>query len=258
MSARDRLIIMIVVAIAAVGAAWFFLVQPKRDQAAKLGTQLTSIQSQLESVRSELAAGQAARDEFGKSYALMAKLGEAIPADDNVPSLVWELQAAAKKSGVDFRSLSVNGGASSPTTASTVSSSSATQSATATLPPGATVGPAGLPIEPFTFTFEGNFFHLANFLGRVQRFVVANNKHVSVSGRLLTLNAISLGSAPEGFPRITATIAATTFLVPASQGVMAGATPTGPATSTPAQSVSTPGSSTSSPAPAAVATPLAK
>src|SRR5207248_2785147 len=125
MSARDRLIIMAVVALAAVGAAWFFLVGPKRDQATKLDTQLSSIQSQLESVRSDLAAGQAARNEFGKSYTLLARLGQAIPADDDVPSLVWELQAAAKKSRVDFRSLSGNGVASSPTSTPAASSSSA-------------------------------------------------------------------------------------------------------------------------------------
>ena len=38
---------------------------------------------------------------------------------------------------------------------------------TPSLPPGAVAGPAGFPIEPFTFTFQGSFFHLANFFGRL-------------------------------------------------------------------------------------------
>ena len=44
----------------------------------------------------------------------------------------------------------------------------------------------------------------------------------------MTLNAISLGPAQQGFPQITALISATTYLVPAAQGVMNGATPAGP------------------------------
>jgi hypothetical protein len=72
----------------------------------------------------------------------------------------------------------------------------------------------------------------------------------------MTLNAITLGAAPQGFPQITASISATTYLVPASQGLEAGATPTGPGASA-GQTVSTSASSSSTPAPAAVATPAA-
>jgi hypothetical protein len=119
---------------------------------------------------------------------------------------------------------------------------------------GATVGAAGFPIEPFSFTFRGSFFHLADFFQRLQRFVVASNNRVSVSGRLMTLDAISLGAGPKGFPQIVATVAATTYLVPASQGLMNGATPAGPAGAA-SQSVSSSSSSAGAPAPAAVATP---
>ena len=43
------------------------------------------------------------------------KLGAAVPADDNVPSLIYQLQAAANASQVDFRDLSLTStGASTP------------------------------------------------------------------------------------------------------------------------------------------------
>jgi hypothetical protein len=87
----------------------------------------------------------------------------------------------------------------------------------------------------------------------VQRFVIANNRGVAVSGRLMTLNAISLGAGPKGFPQISASISATTYLIPAAQGLAAGATPAGPASGTP---VSTAGSSSPAPATAAVAAPV--
>jgi hypothetical protein len=247
MSPRDRMILAIVCVIAAAAGSWFFLIGPKRDQVASLDKNLSTVQGQLQSVRTEIAVGQQARSSFARSYTMMAKLGEAVPPDDDVPSLVWQLQSAAHKSNIDFRSLTLNGASSSSSGGAAASTGT---SSGASLPPGATIGSASLPIEPFTFTFQGNFFHLADYFGRIQRFVVATNKRISIKGRLLTLNAISLGPAPQGFPRITATVSATTYILPASQGVFDGATQAGPA-ATPGQSVSTPGSSSSSPAAAA-------
>jgi type II secretory pathway pseudopilin PulG len=274
MTGRDRMVIVIVAIAAAIIGSWLLVIQPKRSQASKLGAQVKTEQSQLVTAQSAVRDAEAAKSAFAGSYTAMARLGEAVPADDNVPSLIYQIQSAASASRVDFRDLTLNGGSSAPGPAA---SASATQAATATLPPGATVGPAGFPIEPFTFTFRGNFFRLSQFLGRVQRFVVASNKKVSVSGRLLTLNAISLGAGPAGFPQITASIAATAYLVPASQGVLAGASASGPSsTSLPTStsssaagtsssaagtSSSAPGtgssapSTSSTPTPAAVATP---
>jgi type II secretory pathway pseudopilin PulG len=258
---RDRLVVVIVAIAAAIIGSWLLVIQPKRSQASKLGDQLKTEQSQLQTAQASVHDAEAAKSAFAGSYTAMARLGEAVPADDNVPSLIYQLQSAASASHVDFRDLTLNG--SSGSTAGPAASASATQASTAALPPGATVGPAGFPIEPFTFTFRGDFSHLSGFLGRVQRFVVTSNKNVSVSGRLLTLNAISLGAGPAGFPQITASIAATAYLVPASQGVLAGATPSGPgATSLPtstspaAPSAGSAGASTpSTSTPAAVATP---
>ena len=246
MTSRDRTIIAILCVVAAAIGAWLLVIGPKRDQASKLGAELKSEQAQLDATRAQVAKSQAARRTFAADYATVARLGEAVPADDNVPSLIYQIQSAAAAAGVDFRSLQLNGAGSS------TASASSTRVASGSLPPGATVGPAGFPVEPFTFTFRGSFFHLADFLGRLQRFVVATNRRVSVSGRLMTLNAITLGAAPAGFPQIEATISASTYLVPASEGLLNGATPSGPATST-TQSVSTP--SSPPPAPAAFVTP---
>lgn len=229
MTKRDRTVIAVVLALALVVGAWMLVIQPRRQRAAKLGSQLSTVQSELSQAKSQVAKGEAARAAFGDSYTVLARLGEAVPADDNVPSLIYQIQSAASKAGVDFSSLTLTSTAAS---SSTNTSSSATQS---TLPPGATVGAAGFPIEPFSFTFNGNFFHLSDFFGRLERFVMAGNRNISVSGRLMTLDGITLAPGPGGFPNITATISATTYLLPANEGLTAGATPLGPG----AQSVST-------------------
>ena len=88
----------------------------------------------------------------------------------------------------------------------------------------------------------------------LERFVIAKNNQISVSGRLMTLDGISLGPGPAGFPQITATVSATTFLVPAAQGLMNGATTAGPA-----GAAGTPVAGSASPvpsAPAAIASPV--
>ncbi len=267
MTTRDRTVIAIVCALVAVVGGWLLVIQPKRDQASKLGTEITAAQTQLATARAQVIAGEAARSSFSSNYTQLVRLGEAVPQDDNVPSLIYQLQGAASGARVDFRSLQLTPGSPSGPAPAPTSGSSATSTAgaaastagaaasTAALPPGVTVGPAGFPTELFTFIFKGNFFHLADFLKHVEHFVVATNNHISVSGRLMSLNAISFGPAtPEGFPHIQATISATTYLVPASQGLTAGATPLGPSASPSGQAVSTTAASSSA-APAAVATP---
>lgn len=223
MTARDRLVIIVVVALAALAAAWLLEVAPKRNQASSLGNQITAEQQQLASIQGQLTQAMSARRAFAADYAQLARLGEAVPPDDDIPSLIYEIQSAATASHVDFHGLELaagSGGASSSSTA-------------APLPPGAAVGPAGLPTEQFTFAFQGSFFNLSNFFNRLARFVVSTKTGVSVSGRLLTINSIGLAAGPAGFPQITATVAATTYIVPAAQGLLDGATPTGPAASAP-------------------------
>jgi hypothetical protein len=273
-TARDRIVIMIVLAVGAVVAGWMLVVSPKRDQAASLSTQITAQQSQLDTARSQLSAGETARAAFAGQYAQLAKLGEAVPPDDDVPSLIYQVQNAAQGAKVSFRGLQLSnapGGSSStpPSTSSTPSSSSsstATPSSSSTsaagaspatttgsqLPPGAAIGAAGLPTEQFTFTLTGNFFHLADFFNRLQSFVTSRGSTLLISGRLMTINGVNLAPAASGFPQITASISATTYIVPASEGTFGGATPAGPAT---APQASTSSSSTGGPA-AAITSPL--
>jgi hypothetical protein len=82
---------------------------------------------------------------------------------------------------------------------------------------------------PFSFSFEGNFFRLSDFLRKIDRYVTPKGSNLDVNGRLLTVDGIALSAAESGFPRITASVAATAYLVPADQGTTGGATPAGPA-----------------------------
>jgi hypothetical protein len=257
-TSRDRIVIMVVLALAAVVAGWFLVVSPKRSQASSLRTQITSEQSQLSAAQQQVAAGMSARKAFAGQYAQLAKLGEAVPPDDDIPSLIYQVQSAAQASRVSFRGLQLTGGGSSSSSSSSSSSpggSSSTSSASQ-LPPGASVGQAGLPTEQFTITLSGNYFNLSSFFNKLEGFVVSENGTLTIRGRLMTINAVNLVPGPTGFPQITATVSATTYIVPPSEGAFGGATPAGPAPSTTQARTTTSGSSTSTPPAAAVTSVL--
>ncbi len=252
MTTRDRIVIIVVLALAAVGAGWMFVVSPKRSEASSLNTQVSSEQSQLTAAQGQVAAGMNARREFAGQYAELAKLGEAVPPDDDVPSLIYQVQSAAAASHVSFRGLQL---ASSGASSSSSSTSANGQTTTQQLPPGASVGAAGLPTEQFTITLSGNYFSLSTFFNKLEGFVFTEDGTLMIRGRLMSINAISLVPGPTGFPQITASVSATTYIVPPTEGAFGGATPAGPAPTTQAQA-STSGSSTSTAPPAAAVTPV--
>ena len=116
----------------------------------------------------------------------------------------------------------------------------------ATTPIGTQVGPAQLPTLKFTLIFQGNFFKMAGFIHNVRSLVKRNRRGLVVSGRLLTIDAITFKEGDFGFPQVKASIAATAYVLPATQGLLGGATPQGPggATAATPAPVSTPSAST--------------
>ena len=68
----------------------------------------------------------------------------------------------------------------------------ATEASAATLPIGASIGPAGLPVMPYDLTFTGDFFQIADFMKRLDAMVHTRQGTVDVTGRLLTVDAFTL------------------------------------------------------------------
>ena len=245
MTTRDRIMVLAVAGLALLAGFWFVALNPKRTDAKALDVKLATAQQAA-------AQAEGAKTRYRSDYAAVARLGAAVPGDDNTATLLYQLQAAANGARVDLRTFSVTGGASSsgnstpaaPAAAASGTSSSstssagpssagpsssgaapvaATQAATATLPPGATVGTAGFPTMPFEFTFNGSFAEMQTLLRSIHGFVRVKGDNVDVSGRLLTVNGISL--VPTSFPKVTAKIEATAFLLPADQSSTTAAQP---------------------------------
>ena len=220
-----KTLIPVVAAVAAVAAFWFLALAPKREEAKRIDGEITAKQSQLDQSKTQIASYEKAKENYRTNYRTLTRLGKAVPADDDVRSLLVQLNDAAKRSKVDFRAITIGGGGGggggAPTGGKTADGELAP--APGTVP----VGSAGFSAMPFTFGFEGSFFKLSDFFNRLEDFVTVTNDDVDVSGRLLLLGNISI-TPDGGLKNMKAQIGATSYLVPPATGIE-GATPEGPA-----------------------------
>ena len=256
MSRNDRMILLVVPVIAALAVFWFLAIKPKQDKASKLDAEVSQLQSQVSSDQQTAQAGQKARAKFPRTYQRLVLMGKAVPVDDETASLIVQVNRIANRSGVSFRAIDVASASSAsavaiptptpPTTTTPTTSTSSTSTSTPTpavpstpaapteasaslLPIGATVGSAGLPVLPYSMTFRGSYFQIADFMAGIDGLVRSGKGTVSVDGRLATIDGFSLQPSTSG--GLTANLAITTYVTPASQGLTAGATPAGPAPS---------------------------
>jgi Tfp pilus assembly protein PilO len=265
MSASNRLVVSILAVAALAIAFWMLALGPKREEANELSAQIGELQVTLAEAQSQATEAAAAKRDFPDDYRQLVVLGQATPGGDETASLLVELNHVAEKSKVKFESIQLEGSGESTEAvapeaapeAPSVSSSPSGVPAAATIPPteaaasvmplGASIGPAGLAVMPYSLTFSGSFFHVADFIKGIDSLIHTRESEVTVDGRLVTLDGFALNMTEEGGSRkLNATFAVTTYVTPPNQGVTAGATPTAPAPSiaTPASATTTPESST--------------
>ncbi|HEY0318189.1 MAG TPA: hypothetical protein VGC49_07830 [Solirubrobacterales bacterium] len=256
MRSSNRVIAAMVAVVVLAVAFWSLLLSPKRSEVTKLEGAVTRQEEFLATDRAEVARGLAAQRAFPAEYQQLVVLGKAAPADDETASLLVELNQIARRAHVKFQTFtlsSAGGEAALPVEAAPEAAPEAaaegspaypspTEVAASTLPLGASIGPAGLAVMPYTLTFKGSFFRLADFIHGLDSMVKTKNTNVDVTGRLITINSFTLGAdADKGFPALEASVSVTTYLVPPGQGITAGASPTSPEASTSTQVSATTG-----------------
>jgi Tfp pilus assembly protein PilO len=234
--------------VAVIAAAfWMLVLNPKREEARKLGVQVEQLESSLAQHEAEAAAAEEARESFPVSYRKLVVLGKAVPGDEDVPSLLVQVNEIARNAKVKFQTLKLSASSGSDgdvpgsVGGSTGEPVSATEAAASLLPLGAGIGPAGLAVMPYTLTFQGSFFEIADFIKGLDSLVKTTNEEALVDGRLITVDGFALREDPERkFPELQATFGVTTYLTPPGQGVT-GASPAGPEAATAAPVATTTG-----------------
>jgi Tfp pilus assembly protein PilO len=285
---RDKKILMLLVPVALIMAYWFLLFAPKREESAAIQEKLTQAETELQTAESQAASVSGAKQNFATDYTTVIRLGKAVPSNVDMPSLLIQLDRAARGTGIDFDKIATGertgaaAGASTPpggggsgnntqqgkaqsgpgqaqqaaqngVNQANDKNANAEAAQTGGTTPGASggagAGAPGLESIPLDFTFEGTYFDLADFFHRMKRFVRVANDDIVVRGRLMTIDSFNWKVQPDKWPLLEAEVHATVYLAPKAQGVSAGATPQGPG-ATPAP---TPASG-SAPAPSTPAT----
>ncbi len=256
MTGRDRMVIIAIGVLVALGACWMLVVSPERKQAATLGTQVGAASAQLATAESQVASARDAQAKYAAAYASIVSLGKAVPASPEVPALIYQIAQASNQKDVEFSSITTAG------TSSTSSSSSAAAAAASA------TAAASFSVMPFTFVFNGTFEDLYHLFQQLDHFTVRTaSGHLTVSGRLLTIQSVKLSPAvvttstgqaasKHHAETLIGTITASAYVLPPSQGLTAGATTGAPAGAAPAASApaasSTSASSAAAPAVARV------
>lgn len=234
MSARDRIVVIVLAAVAILAGGYLAVVSPERKKAAQVEAKVAKARSELSSAEAKLAEAKTAQSKFAAAYASIVRLGEAVPADQQVATLIYELDHASGHAKVQFQSITSSGESSSATPAAATSEAAAAAPAFRSM--------------PFTFTFNGSFFDLYHLMQKIQGFTVASRHgRLQVNGRLLTIQSLSLSgggsssSESGGSNQLTGTVSATAYVLPPGEGLTVGATPAAPAGAQPASSPSSSG-----------------
>ncbi len=243
MTGRDRIVLMAVIVVAVLGAGWMLVVSPERKKANSLGAEVTSAQATLSTAEGELSKARSAQSQYAAAYSSIVSLGKAVPADKEVPSLIFQLSHATQQRNVFFSSISTG----------TSGAAGAGAAPAASTPAAASAAAAGFTTMPFSFVFDGSFFDLERLMRKLTNFTTRTaSGALKVNGRLLTIQSINLapvnksGATPSN--ELTGTVTASAYVLPG--GATSGATPASPTgASTPA---STPGAPSSPTAPATV------
>ncbi|GAB4252317.1 MAG: hypothetical protein Kow00129_13190 [Thermoleophilia bacterium] len=148
---------------------WFFLLSPIRAHIAETETLIEQERQQLQAAQAKLAQMEQTRLEAKRNNARLIQLAKMVPVDEEVPSLLLQVQDLAAESGIDFLSI-------------TPSSDDS----------GGEIGSI-----PLALTFKGTFFDVNDFLYRAER--LAANPGRLLAGTTLTLSPLeqTVGQSPE-------------------------------------------------------------
>ena len=105
MSRRDTYIVTVIAALAAVAAFWFMALSPKREKLSALDQDVAAAEQALDQAKQEKVKFAQDQVAFPRLYASLGRLGKAVPADEDVPSLLVQLNHAAAKANVNFHSV---------------------------------------------------------------------------------------------------------------------------------------------------------
>jgi Tfp pilus assembly protein PilO len=130
---RDRKLLLMIAPIALIAAYWLLLLGPKREEAGQVGKELSAAREERDDAVARAGQLGAAKARYAEDYEAVVRLGKAIPSSVGMPSLILQLDRAARGTGIDFTRIKAGGrvgaGQPSPSGGSSSASSSSSSSA---------------------------------------------------------------------------------------------------------------------------------
>jgi hypothetical protein len=237
--------------VALLAGGWITVLGPRRAELGTIQLKIARAETRRAEAAKLLGTAEQARTDQRRDAATVRRLAKAVPDDDNVGSLVRQLDAIARAHDIDFRAVKLAGAGSAAPVAQGATDPAANAkggggsagaegsgdaagakakpaggdkppattlgpvaASVAQPPPGASVGPAGLLTVPFSFTFDGGYIAMQRFLGAIDDLAKHEKGRITVRGRLVTVDGFALSAGREGFPKVQALVSATAYLAP--------------------------------------------
>ena len=175
MKARDRLVVAVIAAVLVIGAVWLVLVAPERSKVNSLSQQISTERAALTTAQTTLDSARRAVSAYVANVHQLSFATRAVPASPGEDQLIKTIDRLAGTNNVDFHQLSVGGDNAS-----------------------ATSGPLALGL---TFSFNSNYGNLQSFLKGVDALTMTSGNTVNASGRLFTVESVSLAPNPPSSTR---------------------------------------------------------
>lgn len=193
---RRDIYILIGLGVIVLVVAWYFLmISPKRDELSEIREKRDAEQRKFETDSARVQRLPEERSAARQATEDLLKINKLVPVDEQLPSLIIELNKSANQAGIDFVKIT----------------------------PSTEVAVAGQTVVPLELKFEGRFFDVNDFLYRVENYARIEGSDVNVSGRFVSVVALLLQEGEfQEWPNVTATLGANTYMTsPPPEGTSA-------------------------------------
>jgi Tfp pilus assembly protein PilO len=99
---RDKKILLFLVPVMLLAGYWFLLLSPKKEAASAAQTTLKEQTERRDAARQRMSQASTSKTDFAADYGEIVRLGKAIPARVDMPSLLVQLDRAAEGTGIRF------------------------------------------------------------------------------------------------------------------------------------------------------------
>ncbi len=180
---------------------FFLVINPIRGDISQLETDIDAEEARIDAATAEIAKAEDTKNEGRRNQARILELAKLIPVEQEIPSLILEIQDLADKAGIDWIQIT----------------------------PG-NISDAGVGsywILPLSLEFTGTYFDVSDFIYRAEQMAAGPGRLLAVKS--LALSPTSVVGAVTGLG-VTMTLYA--FLFPGGLEQVAPPAPVAPATET--------------------------